>query len=196
MLTAEQIGAAIADGAIVCTPAPPDLATPYLPLHLGRYYWKPRSRSSIAQLLNGFHVDATARKVTPNVVVETADPIHCYALYDRHDTALTIGPHALIVGHSHEAVATVPSLHPQVHPYPKLFPWGLTLDIGVQLHGIWTLILYNRNEWAVTLPAGAQIAQVVFTELDAPISADQAFTPHEWTPEHMLAHMQGWGEVA
>ena len=195
MLGQAQLAASLAAGLLVCAPAPTAITAAHLDLHLGRYYWKPRSSASIARVLNGFHVagEASSKKVTPVVDVATADPIKCYTLYDSHDTPITIGPRAMILGHTLEAVgATVRSLHPQLRPNPMIIAWGLVLHSGVQQHGIWTLALYNRNDWALTIPPHARIAMMEFLAVDDESQERIVWDATLWSPETMLDHMHTW----
>lgn len=176
ILGRDKILAALASGAIVCEPAPDAVEATHIDLHLGRWYYRPRSRIA--------RVDAAS-----------TDPHACYDLCDAERTSGVIVPgYALVLAHTVEiAGTTVPALLPTIETRSTLARWGLAAHISAGYGdpgycSRWTLELYNHHAWPIALPIGARIACITFHEVDGNdvLYAARYNTRGAWQPSDML----------
>ena len=193
ILATTAILQAIADGAIVCSPAPARVEGAHIDVTLGAHYWvfaPPPGNWS--------------------VVLSDADPAtHYTAGQMRHDgfggKCLVIPANGFVLAHTAEAIGTAPGsgLVPMLHTRSTLARWGLSVctanagqgDEGYC--GIWTLEITNPHPVAVALPVGARVGSISFHRTEgsatpyAPGTRYNA-TVAEWRPSSMLPRRGNW----
>lgn len=194
ILGTEQIRAALADGAIICDPAPTTIEGAHIDVRLGAHYW-------------GFVGPDAFDNTTDDWALRlaTADPLSFFVEGDATRTGVVWVPaRSFILAHTVEFIGTAPGsgLLPTLHTRSTLARWGLGCHPSAG-HGDegyaskWTLEIANPHPVAVALPVGARIGCIAFHRLDgaaAPYAPGTRYnaTRATWTPADMLPKRSNW----
>ena len=184
ILGSEAIRAALADGAIVCDPAPARVEGAHLDVRLGRHFW-------------------VFGRSTSAVFLDTAAPEDNYVV-DWADDVFLVPPRGFILAHTEEFIGTAPGsgLLPTLHTRSTLARWGLGChpSAGWGDEGYisrWTLEIINPHPIAVAIPVGARVGCIAFQRVEGAATPYQPgtrynATPAEWTPQAMLPRRGNW----
>lgn len=186
ILGTEAIIAALADGAIVCDPAPSRIEGAHIDVTLGAHWW------SFAGL-------------TDQMNLADAEPRDYFMKCATDDGWVWISPHGFILAHTAEAIGSAPGsgLVPMLHTRSTLARWGLsvcTANAGMGDEGYcapWTLEIVNPHPVAVAIPVGARVGAIAFHRVEG---AATPYTPGmrynatrgAWSPEAMLPRKGNW----
>ena len=195
ILATTAILRAIADGAIICDPAPARVEGAHIDVTLGPHFW-----------LFTPPIDAAC------LDLESADPLDWYRYHRAYPfISLALQPRIIvpargfILAHTAEAIGTAPGsgLVPMLHTRSTLARWRMSVctanagqgDEGYC--GIWTLEIENPHPVAVALPVGARIGAVAFHRVEGEAVNYEVGTrynkvAHEWTPKDMLPRRSNW----
>ena len=187
ILATTAILQAIADGAIICDPAPARVEGAHIDVTLGK----------------NFHLFAPPEDAA-YIDLAYDDPCEWFVRSDAH-SVVVIPPHGFILAHTVEFIGTAPGsgLVPMLHTRSTLARWGLSVctanagqgDEGYC--GIWTLEIINPHPVAVAIPAGARVGSISFHRTEgsatpyAPGTRYNA-TVAEWEPSDMLPRRSNW----
>lgn len=195
ILGTDAIKAALADGAIVCNPAPTRVEGAHIDVTLGRHYWVCNSGARLS--MGNTHMLAL-REEDPTTVFELRG--------DRNKWGgnAIIPAHGFVLCHTQEYIGTAPGsgLLPVLHTRSTLARWGLSAhqSAGFGDEGYcsrWTLEIANPHPVAVAIPVGARVGCIAFERIEGAVSP---YTPgtrynataQEWSPEAMLPRRGNW----
>lgn len=187
LLGTESIRQALADGAVVCDPAPVRIEGAHIDVTLGPHYWR-------------FRLDGGQDWMG----LEFTDP-RDYFRQCLGGGAIEVPAHGFILAHTAEYIGTAPGsgLVPMLHTRSTLARWGLsvcTANAGQGDEGYvsrWTLEIVNPHSVAIALPVGARVGSINFHRIEgaaAPYALGTRYNtaPTEWTPLEMLPRKGNW----
>ena len=195
ILATTAILRAIADGAIICDPAPARVEGSHIDVTLGPHFW-----------LFTPPVDAVC------LDLESADPLDWYTYHRAYpfisiaaQPRIIIPARGFVLAHTAEAIGTAPGsgLVPMLHTRSTLARWRMSVctpNAGQgdeQYATRWTLEIENPHPVAVALPVGARVGSISFHRTEgsatpyAPGTRYNA-TPQAWQPSDMLPKRSNW----
>jgi dCTP deaminase len=180
------IRAALADGSIVCTPAPKHVET-HIDVHLGSNFWLPRPM--------GRDVD-----------IATQAPEKRFMLIDNvaPDQPFRLPSLSFALAHTDEYIgSTVADIEPALETRSTAARWGMTVHVSAGIGDAgycsrWTLELFNYGPDAVLLYPGMRVGIIKFhrVEDNTALYTGRYNTPEtEWTPMAMLPRQGNMMEV-
>lgn len=189
ILATTAILQALADGAIVCDPAPARVEGAHIDIALGAHYWVWR--------VNG-------PPAFPPLYLDDAIPEMCYTQVFAL-AHVEIPAHGKILAHTEEyiGVASDAGLVPMLHTRSTLARWFLsvcTANAGQgdpQYCSRWTLEIINPHSIAIAIPVGARIGSISFHRLEGAATPYQPGTRYnatraQWQPSDMLPKRANW----
>lgn len=185
LLGQDAIRTALGRGDIVCHPMPSTIEGVHIDVHIGPWFWVPRT--DIAELR-----------------LERGDPHDLYELKHASDYGNCImipaGP-TMILAHTVQAIGSrVASIQPDLDGRSTLARWGLTAHISAGhgdpgYCGVWTLEIQNCHNVVKYLPVGARVGSVRFTTVEGnnTLYCGRYNTEGwEWEPDRMLPRVGNW----
>jgi dCTP deaminase len=174
----DAIQTALANGSIVCTPAPQCRIETHIDVHLGGNFWIPRPM--------GRDVDiATQAPEGRFMLVADVAP----------DNPFRLPSLSFALAHTDEHIGTtVPDIEPTLETRSTAARWGLTVHVSAGIGDAgycsrWTLELFNYSPDAILLYPGMRIGLIKFhvVENNTTLYTGRYNTPEaEWTPSVML----------
>lgn len=183
ILGTEAIRQALADGRIICDPAPTKIEGAHIDVTLGPWTWQ----------LNDWK----------GLRLRDEDPADVFRLHENERDVI-FPRRSFSLAHTAEFIGTAPDsgLVPILHTRSTLARWGLSvhLSAGWGDEGYasrWTLEIVNPHDVTVTLPVGARVGCIVFQRVDGPADVYKPGTRYNiqrdaWTPEAMLPRKGNW----
>lgn len=188
ILGTDAITQALADGAIVCDPAPMRVEGAHIDVRLGRWFWV---------FQGSLHTDLELSGAEPK------DYLHLHGGFPG-GVAVIVPARGFILAHTQEYIGTAPGsgLLPVLHTRSTLARWGLSVhqSAGFGDEGYcsrWTLEIVNPHPVAVAIPVGARVGCIAFERIEGAVSPYTPGTrynaaPGEWSPEAMLPRRGNW----
>lgn len=190
---------AIADGRIVCDPAPARAEGAHIDVTLGRHYW--RRRGAPWALWRNF---VRPRWDRSSIVLRRDDPREWFSGPHEAERDLWIPPGGFVLAHTEEfvGVSSGSGLLPTLHTRSTLARWGLGLHPSAgwgdpAWAGRWTLEIINPHPVAVAIPVGARVGCVALERIEGRAADYEPGTRYNatretWRPESMLPRRGNW----